>query len=153
MHLHELTQIASTFLTREFGLELAIPIIINKRLKRALGRLTFRHDSPVAIELAANLVIYHSNDVIIDVLKHECVHYALFKKQLPFFDHDAYFENTLSRLNIKSTNTYQLKGLIHSYACKDCGAIYKRFTRISPKRPLVCSACLQPFEYKGLTLL
>ncbi|MED2592359.1 SprT-like domain-containing protein, partial [Bacillus thuringiensis] len=46
---------------------------------------------PKVIRLSKNLIIHQEKDIIIDVLKHELVHYACFIQGKPFRDKDTYF--------------------------------------------------------------
>jgi hypothetical protein len=107
-----LTLIARKFLKETYGLELNIPININSRLSRALGR--FRHyprtGQPLDIEISRSVIENHGEEATIDVLKHELVHYALFTLNKPFADGHPVFENELKRLGVSRTHTYQKKG-------------------------------------------
>lgn len=111
--LEELNKVADEFLREEFQMELDIPIKINGRLTRSLGRFVIKYSrhtkqySDMYIDLAKRMVMHKGNrDVAIDVLKHELVHYALFSKGEPYRDGNPHFESTLRRLGITSTNHY-----------------------------------------------
>ena len=123
MSINQLTNFANSFLSENFdGMQLEVPIKINSRLTRALGR--FRHykapQKPVVIELAKNTIEYYELEEILDILKHELVHYALYMQGKPYRDGDDCFENKLKELGITGTGVYDCKGKIEVYAC-DCG--------------------------------
>lgn len=136
MTLKDLHRFAEEFLQEEFNMSLNIPIKLNGRLKRAGGRFILKEDlftrSLTALEIDLNKTVYENNpiDVVLDILKHELVHYALFEQGLPFRDGEKVFENTLTRLGISSTNTVKVKTKAHIYKC-DCGKQFvKRNTRL-----------------------
>lgn len=137
MTIRELEKFAQEFLSKEFGLKLGVPISINGRLTRSLGRfLSYRNrrtgqESATGIELSKALYESRDKKKILDILKHELVHYALLEKGLPNNDGDPYFENTLKRLGVSSTHTYAYSGKVHVYQC-DCGKEFKRQARRLP---------------------
>ena len=138
MTLQDLHRFAEDFLQEEFNMSLDIPIKLNGRLKRAGGRFISRSHSAVEIDL--NKTVYEHNpiDVVLDILKHELVHYALFEKGLPYRDGDRVFENTLARLGVSSTNTLRVKTKAHVYKC-DCGKEFiKRNTRLPRNMYFAC---------------
>lgn len=114
--------VANNFLKENFDLKLNIPIQLNGRLKRALGTYYQKYDNneliPSSINLSKNLFEYHDESTIIDVLKHELIHYALHVKGLPYDDNDYEFINTCNRLGVSLTNTIKYKGKIHVFSCK-----------------------------------
>lgn len=121
MNIEKLTNVANAFLQNEYQLDLNIPIIINKRLRITLGSyVTFwKTDKPKRIELSGTLIKYGHDTVIIDVLKHELVHYALHSLGFPSDDGDEYFENELKRLGIGSTESNYV-GELHKCKCEKC---------------------------------
>lgn len=121
MSINQLTNFANKFLSENFdGMQLEVPIKINGRLTRALGR--FKHykapKKPIAIELAKDTIEYYELNEILDVLKHELVHYALYMQGKPYKDGDYYFENKLKELGISATQVYEHKGKVEVYACE-----------------------------------
>src|SRR5690606_36337069 len=84
--LEALRREADEFLQTCYGLELHIPILVNRRLKRVLGRFALKGGRPFAIELSADLLQYQERHVIVDVLKHECIHYACYMLGKPYRD-------------------------------------------------------------------
>lgn len=146
--LEVLEDIAKDFLQEEFGIDLEIPIEINGRLSRSLGRFVCypSRKKSVKIELSKNLLEFYDDDEVVDTLRHECVHYALFELGKPFKDHDTYFINTCNRLNVGLTNTTQHKGLVHVYKCLGCNKEHEVLRRFNPKA-YRCSRCKEGFEY------
>lgn len=128
LSLQQLSEIASEFLHQEYGLELDIPVVRNNRLRSTLGAFVrVKNDDtgeyePDIIELSGKLIDYAADSVIIDVLKHECIHYALHAKGKRFRDGESDFENELKRLGVRSNygNNYFV-GITHEYKCTSCG--------------------------------
>lgn len=124
--LTQLTLIAGDFLLKEYGLALTIPIQRNNRLKRALGAFVYNKDrdtgecTPLYIELAGDLFVYADESVLIDTLKHECVHYAFFTLGRPHRDGQPEFESELKRLGIGATNAINV-GVVYESDCSKCG--------------------------------
>lgn len=146
----KLTKYASEFLENEYGLELAIPIKFNGRLSKSVGRFRYNdyHNRAVEIELSKKhtilAVMTNTLDAIFGVLKHELIHYALFEKDLPYYDSDLYFQNECKRHNAPLRHDgYYIRQVYHcenghlitrgrkfnenNYSC-NCGASI-RFTK------------------------
>ena len=101
----ELTKFATKWIHDTYGITLEIPILTNNRLTRALGRFRYRSNGQsVSIELAGDLLKYYPQEEIIDVLKHELVHYACFSQGKPYLDGSPHFESELVRLGVTGTN-------------------------------------------------
>jgi SprT-like protein len=148
----ELVKESEDFLKENFKLDLEIPIIFNTRLKKVFGRLIYKNLGkmcvPIKIEMSVDFMISHPRERIIDVLKHELVHYALCVQGLPFDDGHPVFENKLKELGVNSTRTYEYLGELHRYECINCRKVYER------KRKLVktafCNCSKGPnLSYKG----
>lgn len=137
--------IAREFLDKEFGLELDIPIFVSNKLKRTFGYFQYRKGVAWKIEISQELIDTHPKEVVIDVLKHELVHYALFELGKPWRDKDRYFKETLDRLGVSRTRTYESKGKFHHYTCQ-CGKLYKRKRRVN--EGTYCGTC-KTLEYIG----
>lgn len=143
----ELVTEAKRFLKEEYDMELTVPIEFNTRLKRCLGRFRFNkvngENVPLKIEMSVEFMKVHPKENILDVLRHELVHYALCAKGLPeahFSDGDSVFENELKRLNVSRTRHYTGKyGKLHHYTCNSCGAEFKRKRRITATARCSCS--------------
>lgn len=129
------------FLKEHYDLELEIPLKINGRLKRALGRFEYTVDSDnneeaKKVQLSKDLVRYHTEEETHKVLIHELIHYALFTLDKPFDDGDEYFENELRKHNSTSnsdepmriipTQPTKRKVRILTHQCQDCGLTFER---------------------------
>lgn len=119
----ELTVIARQFLRDEYGIALEIPIRRNNRLRTTYGTFTHNYKKSECIELSGKLFDYADVSVIIDVLKHECIHYALFELGRDYKDGRSDFEGELKRLNVRSNydKDVPVVGFIHLYTCDKCG--------------------------------
>ena len=117
----ELTHIATEFLRDNYEMELSIPVRRNNRLRTSLGR--YQHtpeDEPIRIEIAGFTIKYGAYEVIVDTLKHECIHYALAMRGDPYDDGDPIFEAELRKHNVGSTETNRV-GLWYLTECNGCG--------------------------------
>lgn len=118
--LKELEQYANHFLLTTYNMPLAIPIVRNNRLRTSLGRFLYnRKGEAVQIELAGFLLDQGVLPVIHDVLKHECIHYALFMQGLPHQDGSSVFEKELQRYSVSRTHTLKV-GSVTEYMCMSC---------------------------------
>lgn len=131
------------FLKKNFKIDLDIPIEINGRLRTSHGRFIYRPVKengktkyiPVRLEMSkTHLVaslIAGDWEATLDTLRHELVHYALCKLELPFDDGDEYFERKLKELNVTASGAtskskiqsaremvYYTQGRI--YTCRKC---------------------------------
>lgn len=126
---------AKQFLMEYYDQPLTIPITRNNRLRSSLGRFVYdRHHRAMRIELAGFLLDYGAKSVIIDVLMHECIHYALFEKGLPHRDGEAYFEKQLQLHGVSRTNLLKV-GPYRQYICEKCQQIGETKNRKLLKRP------------------
>ena len=120
LSLDELRDYASYFLERNYNVTLEIPITQNNRLTRSLGRYIHTiAGEPKGIQLSGRLLRYGTNNVIIDVLKHELIHYALHILGKPYKDGQPYFENELRKHGSPSTNTKRV-GIYYVIQCTRC---------------------------------
>lgn len=143
----ELYSIAREFLDKEFGMKLEIPIFINTRLKTMFGYFQQRNKQSWKIDISKEFIDTHPKEHVIDVLKHELVHYALFEQGKPYRDGQDYFENTLKRLRISPTKTYKTYGKHHAYICNCEGKTFYRKRKLQEgSRCKVCGT----LEYIGV---
>lgn len=144
---------ADKFLRNNFNLTLDIPIRISKRMKSKLGafQIKYKNNQIISKEivLSQSFILHNSNETILDVLYHECVHYALFIQNKPYRDSDAEFIKTLERLGIAKTRTYKYKGASHLYECKKCNYQFSKKVKGYDKR-YICGKCRGKFLYRGL---
>lgn len=138
----ELIKIADEFL-KNYDLKLEVPVEFNTRLKKILGRVLFNKVNgefiPLKIEMSIDFMKNHPKEHIIDVFKHELVHYALCVSGLPFDDGDEVFESELKKYGIKSTNSYSYLGDLHRYTCQNCGKQIERKRRLVKTAYCGCS--------------
>lgn len=140
--INEMRRYANAFLLDNYGMELEIPLQINGRLKKTYGRFRFydlrKHGKKEPVMIDLNKYFYENNerDVILDVLKHELVHYAMFMQDKPFNDGHPVFENELKRLgvisqsNVKDHSINNKPSTVRVYECNDCGYNFIRKRRL-----------------------
>lgn len=117
LNLEEVTFIVTDFLNKEFDIQELPEIKMNGRLGRAtLGRFKYTSIKPEkatkTIEIATKLdhwsfsershFGYSKLQGNISTVLHECVHYALYQKEMDFHDGDVTFELALKSRCIKS---------------------------------------------------
>lgn len=136
-NIYQLKQYANKFLKETYGMTLGIPLQLNGRLQKTCGWFRARRyrdgrKEPICIELNKFFVENNEPQVVLDVLRHELVHYVLFMQNKPNSDGHPVFENELKRLGIVSQRTID-KYTIQSkpknmsvYKCESCGHEYKR---------------------------
>jgi SprT-like protein len=142
----ELYEIAREFLDKEFNMKLEIPIFISNRMKIMFGYFQRRNNKSWKIQISQEFINTHPREHVIDVLKHELVHYALFEQGKPFRDGQQYFEDTLKRLGVCPTKTYNTLGKFHKYICNCDGNVFYRKRKI-PKGAY-CPKC-KTLKYVG----
>ena len=149
MDLEYLKKYAESFLRKNYNLSLEIPLLINNRLRSTLGSFNrnYKGDKACEIELSGQLVKYATKDVILDTLKHELIHYALFVLNKPFHDGDEYFENELKRLEVSGTETCYV-GIHTVYNCPKCARKYETELKSVWKTPNVYNTvcCREPIN-------
>lgn len=126
MDFEYLRKYAESFLNKNYRLSLKIPLTINNRLRVTQGSFVTNYNETEArrIELSGDLIQYGTENVILDTLRHELVHYALFSLGKPFDDGDDYFENELKKLNVSATETVYV-GIDTVYKCSKCNQEYE----------------------------
>lgn len=133
-NIYQLRQYAKKWLMDNYNLELVVPLQLNSRMQRTCG--WFKHnrkwDSPICIELNKFFVENNEPSTVLDVLRHELVHYALYMQKKEYRDGQMGFERELKRLGVVSQSTIN-KYEIHSkprsiriYQCENCGHEYHR---------------------------
>lgn len=118
----EMTVEAEQFLKEAYNLTLDIPIKRNNRLKATLGWFSFnKKHGALDIEISGKFMDYGSRSDVIDCLRHELVHYALYTLGKPYNDGDAYFEEELRKHGISSSGSGPyLFGPVVRYDCEAC---------------------------------
>lgn len=142
-NIYQLRQYAKKFLMDTYNLELTIPLQLNSRLQRTCG--WFRHtrykdgrDIPNCIELNKYFVENNEPNVVLDVLRHECIHYAMFMLKRPFKDGSKGFEAELKRLCVvsqKDIDKYVIqskpkKMIVYKCIMPNCGQEYHRTRKL-----------------------
>lgn len=147
---------ADAFLQKYFDIPLGIPIRISKRMKSKLGAFQIKYNRQKVVRseivMSYNFMVHNSKETILDVLYHECVHYALYISGHPYRDSDQTFINTLKRLGISRTRTYAYKGQRHLYECRTCRYQFAKNVKGYEKR-YICRKCRGKFIYVGETTL
>ena len=136
---------------------LGIPVKINGRLTKCLGRVIYRHKAykviPKSIEFSKELVSgNYKVETVESVIKHEVTHLALMLKGMEFHDGSTTFEETVKKIGGTSTRT--IKSLVKYHAkCSCCGQRcltttskqqYKRYLDNMWKVSKCCSSVLVP---------
>lgn len=109
----ELRVYARNFLKKNFNMKLGIPIKIDGRLTKAGGSFHYYrrkdHNEAKVIKISQRYIACALHDevdgipAILDVLKHELVHYALLELGMNHADGQDDFENKLAELDIGSS--------------------------------------------------
>ena len=135
-NIYQLRQYAKKWLMDNYNMELIVPLQLNGRMQRTCG--WFKHkrawNMPTCIELNKFFVENNEPTLVLDVLRHELVHYALYMQKKPYRDGQAMFENELKRLGVVSQSTinkYTIESKPKSmvvYKCimPNCGQEYHR---------------------------
>lgn len=141
---------AKYFLKKNFDMDLKVPVKLNNRLSSTLGRFRYyRNGLPIGVDIqtkfAVSCIIIDKIDILLDVLRHELVHYALFAKGIPNDDGCIEFESKLKELGVGSSNATSLSKVqsfftteIHVnnvYSCDKCGS---KGSVISAKKNVLC---------------
>ncbi len=152
MNSDELHSCARKFLAENFGLTLEIPIRISKRMKSKLGVFQIKYQKKQVVSkeivMSHTFLVNNSREIILDVLYHECVHYALYTLKKPYRDSDCEFTETLERLGIAKTRSYKYKGQAYLYECRKCSYEFTKRVKGYDKR-YICRHCRGRFTYKG----
>lgn len=126
--------------------KIIIPIEINGRLTRAMGRVKFSADgytedgytyAPTKIEFARNLVENASDEDIIQVIKHEYAHYYILLMTGVDHGHDAVFKRKCAEIGCTHDKAAQhVKGFRDQNAqskyevwCDDCNEMIGTYSR------------------------
>lgn len=157
MTLKEIETYADKFLKEAYGMDLEIPVEINGRLSRFLGRFIYSGTlkRPIRIEISKKYLINGSLNDILSTIRHECIHYALFCKGLPFRDGEKYFESELKKHDTHSTNTvtYKSKRNVNVYSC-ECKEEHITLRALSDKGMYHrCRKCKNYLKYEGKKLM
>ena len=151
----------------EKELNLNIPIEINGRLTKTLG--AFYHNNYRALKIGISkkqvigAVIDGNIEPILDTLRHEVVHYAMYTLKKGYNDGDKDFEDTLEKLGIGASGAtskkriksqkemvwYSMKDV---YTCSGCGVEHKAEHKKTSTTYYRCSKCLVRLNKTGTAL-
>jgi len=116
-----------------------IPVKINGRLKRSLGRYIHHRGTrqAIGIEISKDMIKHYPKEEILDTMRHELTHYALHFDGRPYRDGHPVFERELVKNNASSTGTTKFRGIkeIVTYKCKNCNKESSTFTKSVAKNP------------------
>lgn len=97
------------FLREAYNLDLNVPISINSDLSRILGRFIFtENNTNNRIEFSERLIKHGTEQQIISVLKHECIHLALYTLGRDYKDGQKEFESELVKHGSDSTSCIKI---------------------------------------------
>ena len=115
----ELEKYSNEFLEKHYNTSLTVPIKISGRLTSSggyfRGRISGGVREPMEIQMSERFIASALHDgqegleAILDTLKHELVHYVLFKQGRDFSDGDDDFESELARLDIGASGATNKK--------------------------------------------
>ena len=134
---YQLEKYAEKFLMDNYNMKLLVPLKINGRLRIPCGRFVYiKRDgkpiAPKAVELNKYFLENNEINIVLDVLRHELIHYALFMQGKPHSDGHPVFENELDRLGVvrqETINKYKIQSKpvnVRIYECADCNHKYER---------------------------
>lgn len=142
MDMERVIQISKAFLLEAYGVQLTIPIERNNRLRSTQGRYVMRRDNtPLRIDISGQTLDYGTEEAIIGIIKHECIHYALHRLGKPYKDGAALFEAELRKHQAPSTGGGFI-GKVYLFTCEECGEIgetrRKQLTKTPDKYRTTC---------------
>lgn len=128
-----------TEICKSVGYDFTIPVKINKRLTRTLGRVLFYSYSgyvtPESMEFSYKLLETGDTSTIDDVIKHECAHYLVIKETHEDHGHDKVFKEMCARIDCTfNTTTVEVAAYTpdtykYIVTCVACGKIVGRYHR------------------------
>lgn len=150
---HNLTIVGRSWLKDNYNVKLTHDIAINARLTRSMGRVSVRKSATASrigkIEISEKMILDYiitgDPENLIGVLKHELIHYGLFKLNKPYSDNDEYFINECKEKEV----ILKVRGLaevVHEYRCESGHKLEER-NRINTNN-YICK-CKSRLKYKG----
>ena len=139
---------ADRFLWENYRDILVVPIEIEEDFIFEEGAFECTRKSPRRILIAEFVMIFADDDVVLDVLRHELVHYALHRRKEPFADGHPHFESELERHGIASSGSTMI-GIYHLYECTACHKEIPHYQKADVNnKKIVTHCCEAPFEDK-----
>ena len=124
------------------GYDFTIPVKINKRLTRTLGRVSWIRTNgrvrSTLMEFSYQLLATATLDSIKDIVAHECAHYLVNEETHESHGHDAVFKEMCARIGCVNDGTicHSLQRSVpetqvykYFVICKDCGKIVGKYHR------------------------
>lgn len=124
------------------GYDFTIPVKINKRLTRTLGRVTFIKSNnkikSTLMEFSYQMLATSTYESIVAIVEHECAHYLVNEETQEDHGHDAVFKEMCARIGCTNDGTvcHSLsrevpETEIYKYfvICKKCGAVAGKYYR------------------------
>ena len=121
------------------GHNFTIPVKINKRLTRTLGRVIFfingEYCTPSSMEFSYKLLETADTETIDGVIKHECAHYLVLVETHENHGHDATFKAMCKRINCSNNTTsikvaaYTNDAYKYTVTCDSCKKIVANYCR------------------------
>ncbi len=137
----EITKICEEICAK-VGYKFTIPVKINKRLTRTLGRVTWIRTNGIVkstlMEFSYQLLSTATFDSIYEVIAHECAHYLVNEETHENHRHDTIFKAMCARIGTTNDGTvcHSLdrevpETQIYKYfvTCRDCGKIVGKYHR------------------------
>mgnify|MGYP003481005361 FL=1 len=148
-------------------MNLNIPIEINGRLTRTLG--AFYHNNYRALKIGISkkqvigAVIDGNIEPILDTLRHEVVHYAMYTLKKGYNDGDKDFEDAIAKLNIgasgatskqriKSQKEMTWYSMKDDYVCPNCQGECKVQHKKSTTTYYRCSKCMVRLKNRSICI-
>lgn len=145
MNQEQIEKYARRFLSTAYDMGLSIPIAINPRLSSTLGQFIYntKNNRPVRLEFSKKYLMKGKIEDIKKMIKHECIHYAMFMMNKPYDDGDPYFEAELKKHNSISTDIidFKVERNVRVYACDCREHVY--LTTITAKHCTICNKNLR----------
>lgn len=144
----EIENYCKSFLKENYNLELDISVNVNSRMINTLGAFDYngKTNTPIKLEFSKKFFENGIYSDKINVIKHECIHYALFILGKPYSDGDPYFESEIKKHNSCSTHTitFKTERNVRVYSCECQEHVFMQI--ISAK---VCTRCNRRLYYIG----
>jgi len=155
---HLLEKFSKEFLKENYDMELGIPIELSGRMKKSYGM--FWHSNPrtpkksIKITMSKNYIEHQLWETVLQTMKHELIHYALYEKDLPYKDGHPVFEAEISKHESHSTGTVKYRGKVVSYSCLECEQEFIRRRRLNHDGAYSLTGCCNSkLRYNGTKII
>lgn len=140
--LEELKKEMHKFTMKNYGVPLNIPVRWDGRLTVTWGKFRVKRTTvsgfyngkmrragellPETMQITLNrsLLTARNKEMVLNIAKHEALHFAMCVKGKPFLDGEPYFESELKRHGLVSTSVgseaLQVKQRMYVWICKEC---------------------------------